>query len=162
MDGAYYVIENENTTLSKSIDFFPFPKKTGRSPSRGERSLPCFFLYLIYVELRRDASVCILPLTIIIIIPPPSCRRRYQQPPLPPRRRPFRRSPRLRSRSDTRARRQVARQPRQGAAGRRRSTREVSLLYGYQSSAGSSPSPSGWYASASSSLSPERRGESVL
>ena len=32
----------------------------------------------------------------------------------------------------------------------------------YQSSVGSSPSPSGWYASASSSLSPERRGESIL
>ena len=32
----------------------------------------------------------------------------------------------------------------------------------YQSSVGFSPSPSGWYASASSSLSPKRRGESVL
>ena len=32
----------------------------------------------------------------------------------------------------------------------------------YQSSVGSSPSPSGWYASASSSLSPKQRGESVL
>ena len=41
----------------------------------------------------------ISPLTIIIIIPSPSCRRRYQQPLLPPRRRPFRRSPRLHSRS---------------------------------------------------------------
>ena len=35
-----------------------------------------FFLYLIYIELRREASGCILPLTIIIIIPPPSRRRR--------------------------------------------------------------------------------------
>ena len=51
-----------------------------------------FFLYLIYVELRREASGCILPLTIIIIIPPPSRRRRYQQPSLPLRRRPSRTS----------------------------------------------------------------------
>ena len=66
-----------------------FLKKPGRSPTRGERSLPCFFVYLIYVESRREASGCILPLTIIIIIiPPPSRRRRYQQPSLPPHRRP--------------------------------------------------------------------------
>ncbi len=81
-----------NTTLSKSIDFFPFPKKTGRSPTRGERSLPCFFVYLIYVESRREAYGCILPLTIIIIIPTPSRCRRRQQPLLPPHRQPSRTS----------------------------------------------------------------------
>ena len=50
INGQYYT--------SKSIEFFPFPKNLGRSPSRGERS--SFFLYLIYVELRREASVRVL------------------------------------------------------------------------------------------------------
>ena len=68
--------------------FLKYPR---RSPTRGERSLPGFFVYLIYVESRREASGCILPLT-IIIIPPPSRRRRRQQPSLPPRRQPSRTS----------------------------------------------------------------------
>jgi len=81
------------TILSKSIDFFPFPKKPREISHKGGEISPLFFLYLIYVESHRDASGCILPLTIIIIIIPPlSRRRRRQQPSLPPRRRPSRTS----------------------------------------------------------------------